>query len=597
MGGYVLRHHRISFRLGRYDRHLPLVIDPVLSYGTVLGGGNSDYAASIAVDADGNAYVTGTTDSPDFPVFHGAQMMFLGGSTGEDGFVSKLNATGTALLYSTFIGGHANDSPVGIAVNASGDATITGFTRSDDFPVIHPLPDADGGDCSQNQNGSAMIATLSAGGKKLLFSSCLGADGTTWADRVAYDASGALHITGSTTASQFPLVDPVQSQLDGQSDAFLATIAHSRLLFSTYLGGSGGEDGTSLSLDPAGDVYVGGATTSSDFPVQDAAQAQPGGGQDAFVAKFDAANHLLWATYLGGSQDDDAWALTAVGNSGVAVTGVTASSDFPTLKAVQPQENGHTDAFVTRLDASGAMLYSTYLGGKNDDAGNGIAAAGDGSVYVAGETASADFPQVDALQTRFGGGFEDAFLTRISADGSSIISSTYLGGSQDDAATCVAMGPGDTIYVAGGTSSANFPVTSGVVGSWPMQGNAFIVKVTNQVPAKPHIAISNVWLYNLSDQSTTNTLNIKTRQQALFVVAYRDTNVHPGGASATIRFILRGKTVATVRMKPGGASDGEPSFYMHYRFPKRDIGSLEAHVRITLQGAAATRIFKFRVKR
>jgi hypothetical protein len=597
VGSYTFRDDRIGFSVGRYNHRRPLVIDPVLSYGTVVGGSDSDYAAAVAVGADGSAYIVGTTDSTDFPVVHGYQMFFPGPAAGENGFVSRLSPDGTSLLYSTFIGGSANDAPVSVAVNAAGDASIAGFTRSTDFPTVHPLPLKDGGDCSRPAGGgSAMIATLAPGGKKLLFSTCLGADGTTWANHIAYDASGALHLTGSTSAQQFPLVQPVQTDPGGGADAFVATIAGGQLRFSTYLGGSGGEDGTSIALDSQGDVYIAGGTTSSDFPTVGAAQSTASGGPDAFVARFDSANRLVWSTYLGGSGDDDAWSLTTVSDDGVAVTGSTTSTDFPTAHAIQSQADGHTDAFVTRLNASGQIMYSTYLGGLSDDAANGTAAAPDGSVYIVGETSSPNFPQVDPLQPGFGGGFEDAFLTRIAADGSGLVSSTFIGGSQGDAATSVAVGQADAVYVAGGTSSSDFPVTSGVTGSSPGRGNAFVVKITNQIPVKPHITINNVWLYNLSDQSTTHTAAIKMRQQALFVVDYRDTNVHPGKASATIRFSLHGRTVRTLTMHPGGSLDGTPSFYVHYRFPHGDIGSVQAHIRISMQGAIATRLFKFQVE-
>ena len=435
-GGYVLKgESRVGFHVAVYDTSRPLVIDPALVYSTYLGGSADDAGVGIAVDAAGNAYVTGSTASANFPTTAGAfQTTLGGGGVGFDAFVTKLNSTGSALLYSTYLGGSNNDdSGVGIAVDGAGNAYVTGSAFSTDFP---------------------------------------------------------------TTPGAF------QSSFGGVRDAFVTKLnpTGSTLVYSTYLGGTGDDGGVSIAVDTAGSAYVSGFAQAG-FPTTTAA-FQPGfggGPYDAFVTKLGSTGSaLVYSTYLGGSGDDEVFGGLAVDASGNAyVTGFTTSANFPTTPGAFQTTFGGAgplgfgDAFVTKLNSTGSMpVFSTYLGGSGDDFGAGIAVDGNGNAYIAGSTASTNFPTTPgAFQTTFGGsgplGLGDAFVTKLNPTGSALIYSTYLGGSGDDFATRIAVDvlPNPSAYVTGNTASTNFPTTAGAFqttlgGVGPFgAGDAFVAKI------------------------------------------------------------------------------------------------------------------------
>ena len=329
-GGYrVFGDGTVGFWLGDYDPARPLIIDPVLSFSTYLGGSGQDAATAIAADAAGNIYVAGWSTSPDLPVTGAAQPR-IGGSV--DAFVAKIGVAG-ALIYCTYLGGSGDDRAFGITVDAAGNAYLTGWTYSTDFPV-----------------------------------------------------AGV----------------PRQTRLKGGRDAFAAKLnaAGTALIYSTYLGGSGNDAGRSVAVDPAGDAYIGGETSSSDFPVLSAFQSASGGQQDGFIAKLNSqGSGLLYSTYLGGSGDDNVAALALDTSGNVYVTGGTTSPNFFVVSAFQPRIGGGQDAFVAKLGPSGAtLIYSTYLGGSGGtvgmpECGNGIDVDSAGNAYVTGTTSSFGFPR------------------------------------------------------------------------------------------------------------------------------------------------------------------------------------------------------------
>jgi hypothetical protein len=378
----------VSFEIAKYDARRPLIIDPTLSYSTYLGGSGYDEGYGIAVDSSGNAYVTGYTASSDFPAVSALQPA-IGGS--HDVFVAKLNAAGDALVYSTYLGGSGYDEGHGIAVDSSGNAYVTGYTQSSDFPTASALQPAFGG------NYDAFVTKLNAAGSALVYSTYLGGSAADGGNGIAVDSSGNAYVTGYTASSDFPTASALQPALAAYEDAFVAKLnaAGSSLVYSTYLGGSGEDYRNGIAVDSSGNAYVAGDTTSSNFPTASALQPTLGGFYDAFVAKLNAAGSaLVYSTYLGGSADDYSYGGIAVDSSGNAyVTGLTASSDFPTVGALQPALAAYEDAFVTKLNAAGsALIYSSYLGGSDYDGGNGIAVDSSGNTYVAGYTFSSDFP-------------------------------------------------------------------------------------------------------------------------------------------------------------------------------------------------------------
>ena len=424
----------IGFALGEYDKALPLVIDPILSYSTYLGGGSIDAAYTIATDAAGNIYVAGQTTSLNFPVRAAFEDLPGGGS---DGFLTKLDPTGTRLIFSTYLGGRGSTDRVwSMAVDKAANIYLTGETNSLNFPTTPtaPQPVARG-------NGDAFVTKLNPAGTTLLYSTYLGGNQADAAYALALDANDAAYVTGRTDSPNFPTRNPIQAALRGERDVFVAKFsATGAMLFSTYFGGDGAVDeetGYGIAVDALQQAYVTGVTTTANFPTANAWQAQPRGDQDAFLAKFDTEQFkLLFSTYLGGNNADVGRAVVVDGFGNPCLTGVTSSLNFPLRNAVQNSYGGGTEAFVMKFRASGsAPLFSTWLGGRSDEntgssnefipVGN-LAVDALGFVYLTGKTASENFPVVLAVQdTRRGD--NDAFLTKLSPAGDALIYSTYFG--------------------------------------------------------------------------------------------------------------------------------------------------------------------------
>ncbi len=466
-GEFTLAHGgAVQFRLGRYDHGKPLVIDPTLVYSTLLGGGNSgggDAAYAIAVDASGEAYIAGST-GPNFPVTSGVfqpqdnDSETLIHDTLGNGFVTKLNAAGTALVYSTYLGGSGTtdcggDSISAIAVDSSGDTYVTGSACSTDFPVT-PGAFQTTNKAAANQVATAFVTELNPTGTALVYSTYLGGSGildtavvgcsaatnnsAEVSCGIAVDSAGEAYVAGSTESTNFPVTpEAFQTVLNGGSNAFVTKVnaTGTALVYSTYLGGRGADAASGIAVDSAGNAYVTGKTSSTNFPVTSGA--------------FQTTLHPSGSTYV-----------------------------FP-------------DAFVTKLNPTGtSLVYSTYLGGSTGGEGDSAAAVAvdaSGNAYIAGSATSTDFPvTAGAFQTTNNFGFlssltgtyamygPNAFLTKLNPAGSALVYSTYLGGSggtvnfsdslfmvAGDQATGVAVDSAGDGYVTGYTASSNFPVTQG----------------------------------------------------------------------------------------------------------------------------------------
>jgi hypothetical protein len=484
---------RVAFQLGVYDRSLPLVIDPVLAYSTYLGGSGFDRGNAIALDANGNAYVTGQTTSADFPATPGALQTTSGGN---DGFVTKLNATGTAVVYSTYVRGATG---YGIAVDAAGSAYVTGEVQSNGFPTTA------GSFRTQPFGWDTFILKLNATGSGLVYSSRFGGSFDDFGRAITVDAQGSAYVAGWTTCRaatcDFPTVNAFQPTYGGgNNDAFVSKMnpAGTALVYSTYLGGGAvlnatDEWGQGIAVDAAGSAYVVGATYSPDFPLTPGAFNTPKSDLDTFITKFSpAGSQLEYSARVGGGNRDNAWAV-AVDSAGSAyVTGYTESMDNPgtanyegyPVTAGAFQTVGSFDAFVTKLEPSGSSLaYSTYLGGGADvERGWGIAVDAAGDAYVTGDTKSTNFPTVNAFQPAYGGGLSDAFVAELNQTGSGLVYSSFLGGSAPEEGHGVAVDAGGNAYVTGFTDSSNFPVAGGFQrangGGLNNREDAFVVKVS-----------------------------------------------------------------------------------------------------------------------
>ncbi len=483
----LLSHGEVGFAVGRHDTHAPLVIDPVLSYATYLGGGadSSDSAGNaIAVDNAGDAYVTGYTTSTSFPTTTGAYSATNSGAT--DAFVTKLNHTGT-ILYSTYLGGNDTSAGAGVAVDSVGDAYIAGTTSATDFPTTT-------GAYSGTAAGSsdAFVTELNASGAAPVYSTLLGGNDVDSAAAIALAGPGKVYVTGSTSSLDFPTTNSYRAA-DNNGAVFVAGLntaasGKNSLVYSTLLGSHGFDTGAGIAVNSAGDAYVTGSTAATGFPFTTGAYSTTNsGGSDAFVTELDATGVISYSTYLGGGGDDHGQAI-AVNSAGDAyITGSTDSTNFPQVNSLNatgsgcssPSGNGGVDAFVTELNPTGsALVYSTYLGGSGTDAGYGIAVDGSNDAYVTGSTTSANFPTTTDAYAATNSGGADAFVTKLNAAGNGLLYSTYLGGGSDDTGYGIAANSTGA-YVTGQTYSSNFPTTTGAAdGANSGSSSAFVARIT-----------------------------------------------------------------------------------------------------------------------
>ncbi len=503
-GHYVLlASNKVGFELAPFDHARFLCIDPVLEYSTYLGGSDDDSAQGIAVDPNGNMYLAGTTRSTNFPTSHpfqAAPASFI------DAFVTKLNAAGDTLIYSTYLGGTNSDDARAIAIDELGNAYIAGTTLSSDFPTASPLQPAYGGGFQD-----AFLTKLNPSGSALVYSTYLGGSGADLAMSLFVDTIHNVYLTGFTDSTNFPTVNAAQAALGGVQDAFVAKVnsAGSALLYSTYLGGNSADEGFGITVDSQSNAYITGRATSADFPVTAGVFQHTYNGTgalgDAFVSKLAASgSSLLFSTLLGGSGADagSAVALDAQGN--VYVTGSTGSTDFPITPGafrsacVSNCDPVDTDAFVTKLNPTGtALVYSTYLGGNYGDSGSAIFVDNLGIAYIAGVTKSSDFPIASAIQSTCGGSpgilFEcnaDAFLSKLTANGSHLIFSSFLGGGNDDMAFSIAVVPPGVAYLTGQTQSGNFPTVHPFQATFGggILGDAFVSKISGLALSFPTLS-------------------------------------------------------------------------------------------------------------
>jgi MYXO-CTERM domain-containing protein len=477
---------RIAFAVEDYDASRALVIDPVLLYGTYLGGSAFDQASAVAVDGSGNVYVSGFTASTDFPTESPLQGK-LGGSL--DAFVAKLDPSGRTLLYATYLGGSLEDSASAIAVDGSGRAFISGRTQSLDFPITKGAfqPFLAGA-------SNAFVAKLSAAGDSLDYATYLGGMGFDAATSIALDSTGDAYLAGYTQSPDFPTMAPFQSTLDGPQNAFVAELAPDggSLLSSTYLGGSANDQANAVAIDSLGAVWVAGYAQSgwqvSAFPNRSPFQSALAGAQNAFLTRFaPGLGALEGTTFVGGSREDAVNAIAIDASGNVLLTGATSSPDFPTVKAVQRSLEGDEDAFVTKVSSDlSSLVYSTFLGGTGNDLGSAVGVAASGEAFVAGQTSSENFPVLGAFQDRNEGAdtpLGNAFLTILGPSGATLIGSSYLGGQGGAGALGLALGSAQSAWIVGSAGSG-FPVAHGLFPTYSAEGstgtNAFAASLSSE---------------------------------------------------------------------------------------------------------------------
>jgi hypothetical protein len=438
-----------AIALGSVDPRLPLDIDPVIDWTFVINPNSLVSAHALAVDAAGFVYLTGATSSTDYPCTGGFDCTWDGMG---DAYVTKLDPTGTSIVWSTYLGSTGNEAGQGIAVDGAGNVYVAGSTSSTNFPGA-----ASGFQTTLNGTSpDAFLAKLAASGASVLWSTYLGGTGIedTWGLKL--DGSGHAVLCGMTWSSDFPISGGFDATFQSQTEAFVARIDVSGsapvLDWSSFLGGSGNEEALALDVDASGNIYVTGDTSSTDFPVPNGFDTAKDGTWDVFVTKIlPDGTGIVWSTFLGGGSVPGAFELAegiAVDASGnVFVAGRTNADTFPTTGGFQTTYGGNEDAFVAKISATGsALLWSTYLGGTDEEEAHVVAVDTAGNAYVAGFTRSPDFPTLDPFDAALDGAY-DVFLTRVNADGT-LAWSSYLGGPAGDNVWAMTATEPDTVYVA-----------------------------------------------------------------------------------------------------------------------------------------------------
>lgn len=469
----------VGFVVGNYRRDRMLVVDPVFAYSTFLGGGKTDIAYDVAVDTTGAAYITGMTDSTDLQTTSSAfQRLYPGG---VNAFVAKVNPSGTALVYFTYLGGTIHDEAQSIAVDASGSAYITGWTTSPDFPVSGAIQSVIGSGARD-----AFVVKLNPAGSAIIWSTFLGGADDDWSNSVALDGAGSTYVTGYTRSTNFPTASPYQAALASAQDGFVAKInsAGSALVFSTYLGGNGEDRPASIAVDATGASYVAGRTNSTNFPIAGPIQATLGGSYDLFVTKLNpSGSSLVYSTYLGGSRPEQAvyGRCVAVDSAGAAyVVATTMSIDFPVVNAIRASNRSILGTItVSKLAPNGASLvYSSYLGGSVSDSGYAVAIDAAQRVYLTGSASSVNFPIVNSDSTQFSG-FNDVFVMRLNPSGTAVERSELIGAVDGEAAYGIALDSSGGVYLTGATSSVAFPLMNPIQSSSGGNVAAFLLKLAN----------------------------------------------------------------------------------------------------------------------
>jgi hypothetical protein len=490
---YEVRGNEVGFRVGRYDPTRVLVIDPVLTYSTYLGGDTGSEAAwAIAVDSAGSAYVTGYTTATDFPRVGGTQEL-----VGEDdAFVTKFVPSGASLVYSTFLGGDSSDNGAGIAVDSEGNAYVTGYTASNSG---NAFPTTDGAyDTTGAGGGDAFVAELNAAGDDLIFSTFYGGTDEEQATGIALDPSGGVYAVGQTISTDLPTLNPMQGSLGGVTDTYFARFAAdgSDITYSTYIGGTLDDSGGTVAVDTkdaTGNAVIAGTTTSTDFPASGGNDTSLGGSFDAFFIVIDpqvtsGAASRLYSTYYGGTGADSGNDVAVLSGSGGAtpspsyayIGGWTTSADLPNKGLTSL--SGTKDGFVTRIPvAGGAPDFSSYVGGSsNHDEVHALALDPKGNPIVAGVTASTDFPESGGLagyDFNPQAGSSDAFVTKLHNAYGSLIYSTYLGDAGNAYPSAIAVDSAGAAYVAG-SAGPGFPLQGAFQAASSGGQDGFVSKIS-----------------------------------------------------------------------------------------------------------------------
>jgi uncharacterized protein (TIGR03437 family) len=626
---FILHGNRVGFRVGKYDVGQPLVIDPQIPYSTLLGGpgeeqglavavdnagsayvagyttgnqngdrdvllasfnpaGNAfnyivqtggvsygiggsgdDVATGIAVDAAGSAYVVGRTNSNDFPVSANA---FQASRKGDyDAFLLKVDASGKNLLYSTFLGGGSTDEAWGVAVDSVGNAYVAGDTNSDSFPVTDNV-------FQQHRSGGydGFLAKFAADGSRV-FSTFIGGKGDDRALALTIDAAGNSYLTGSTHSDEFPFTpNALLRARSGGNDGFVMKLnpTGSAVIFSTYLGGSDDDSAGAIALDSANNVYVAGTTSSSGFPVTPGAYRTTyfGGTSDIFVTKLAAdGQSLVYSTFLGSHGTDQGNGLAVDSTGSAIVVGDTDSDAYPvTSDAAQNRRSGVHDGVISKLNPAGnALLYSSFIGGGNEDSASAIAVDAADNVYLTGYTASTNFPVASgAAQSLPGGGATDAFVVKyaLAPLAPAVTTNGVVNGASFTGGGAVA--PGSIISIFG-SNFTKIPVSASATPLPSSLGNVTVTingivaplfyvsanQVNAQVPYEVLPGVASVVVTGAAGASMASSITISKASPGLFLSGAHVIATNQDGSLNSASNPARSGSIVTVYLNGLGTLD------------------------------------------
>jgi hypothetical protein len=527
-------------------------------------GGGTDVGHAIAVDGFGNAYVTGQTNSTQttFPVTVGPDLTNTGGL---DGFVAKVNAAGTALIYCGYIGGDGGtDIGLGVAVDVAGNAYVAGYTSADQttFPVTV------GPDLTFNGGTDAFVAKVNSAGTALVYCGYIGGSGGDTAYGIAVDASGNAYVAGQTfsTEATFPATVGPDLTYAGNGDAFVAkvNVAGTALVYCGYLGGGFGDLAYGIAVDSMGSAYVTGQTSSTEttFPVTGGPDLTSNGGTfDAFVAKLNTAGTaLVYCGYIGGNGLEQGNGIAVDGGGNAYVVGQTTSdqTSFPVAVGPDLTYNGGNDVFVAKVNAAGtALVYCGYIGGSGSDIGYAIAVDRFlGIAYVTGATESdqTTFPVIVGPDLTYNS--EDAFVAKINAAGTALLYCGYIGGASTDVGLGVAVDVAGNAYVTGGTKSdqATFPVAVGpdlTYNGGFAEFDAFVARIT---PGRSFFTITPCRVADTRDPNGPyGGPALAANSDRTFVIAAK-CGIPLGADAVSFNFIVTQPTaLGDMRIVPAGA--------------------------------------------
>ena len=476
----------IGFWTAEYDQSQPLLIDPSILFSGYFGGSAEDNITAVGIDGLNNIVTAGWTSSNDLPASSGAQRM-RGGSV--DAFVASFLPDGGPMIYCTYLGGSGDDRAFALAIDSARNVYLTGWTSSANFPLVGAFQSRLGGTrdafvTKLNAAGNALVYSTYLGGAGVDAGYAIS---VTPASDVSHPLNSIL-VAGDTTSTNLPVTSTAfQTRLGGSQDAFVALFspAGSTLAYLTYFGGNGVDHASSAKAGVNGGLFIGGYTWSSNFPVANAYQPVSGGGQDGFVAKILTTRTptLVWSTYLGGTggsigAPEEVNALCIDGLNNIIVGGMTSSANFPvTAGSFQSTLGGQTDGFIARLsNGAGVLLQSTFLGGGLSEGVNALALDFHGDIYVTGFTSSQDFPVQNPIRNTNAGAM-DAFVAKMNTTLSTMTFGTYLGGSGSDQGNAIAVDNETSIIVTGQTSSGNFPAAGSLKSYLPTVLTSFIAKI------------------------------------------------------------------------------------------------------------------------